>query len=124
MVLSFERSRFNGSEKFPACKLVILKLQIESSEGISIINHRIYFHSSRKRKIAEFFVGIGNIPKGEESSVNWNKIIGSTGRAKVGINKYTGNDGREYENNEIIKVYEPETPAYMPPAPEYVQGSF
>jgi len=47
--------------------------------------------------------------------MNWNAVKGAKGRCKVGIHKWTGNDGKEHENNEITAFLEPsEQPAIVP----------
>ena len=51
-------------------------------------------------------MAIGQRKKGEKLKMNWSQVIGSKGRAKVGIKKWTY-EGKEYEGNEIKRFYEP-----------------
>jgi len=50
---------------------------------------------------------IEDMKKGEKVTMNWNAVIGSGGRAKVGIHKWTNDKGETFTNNEIKKFYEP-----------------
>lgn len=102
-VIDYERVRYNGGEKIPPCWKAVVHIKIEGPEGISIIRHQLFLHSSMEGMLCAFFVGIGQRKKKEKVGMNWNAVPGSRGRAKVGIRKY---DGKEY--NEIKRFYEPE----------------
>jgi hypothetical protein len=102
-VIDFERARHAGSEKLPPCNKAIVHIKIQGPEGIAVIKHNLFLHSSTEGMLCAFFTGIGQRKKGEKVSMNWNAIIGSGGRAKVGVRTY---DGKQY--NEIKKFYEPE----------------
>jgi hypothetical protein len=101
-VFDFERSRFNGSDKLPACNMAIVHIKIQGKEGTSIIKHRLYLHSITEGLLCAFFTAIGQRKHGEKMGMNWNKVIGARGRAKVGIREY---DGKQY--NEIKRFYDP-----------------
>jgi hypothetical protein len=107
-VVEFERARHNGSEKLPACGKAIIHIKIEGKEGTSIIKHNLFLHSTTEGMLCAFFTGIGQRKHGEKLQMNWNKVIGSKGRAKVGIRKFTNDKGQVLEFNEIKKFYEPE----------------
>ena len=124
-VTSLERGRYNGSDKLPACNMVIVNIKIEGAMGISLIKHRLYLHSKTEGLLCAFFSSIGLRKKGEKLVMNWNKVIGSKGHAKVGVRKWTSNkDGQEYESNEVTKFYEPETPPKTPAAQSFEPGRF
>ena len=49
--------------------------------------------------------------------MNWGAVPGASGVCHVGVRKWTGNDGKERESNEITEFYDPENaPAVQPPA--------
>jgi len=102
-VIEFERARHPGSDKLPPCNKAIVHIKIEGEEGVSIIKHQLFLHTQTEGLLAAFFMGIGQRKRGEKISMNWNKVVGSKGRARVGIRKW---EGKEY--NEIKKFYEPE----------------
>ncbi len=101
-VIDVERDRYPGGDKLPACNRAIVHLRVESSEGIAVIRHQLFLHTRTEGLLCAFFKGIGQRQTGEKLSMNWSKVKGSTGRAKIGKRTY---DGKEY--NEVKKFYEP-----------------
>lgn len=109
-VTGFERGRHQGSDKLPACNKAIVSIKIEGPEGEATIKHNLFLHSTTEGLLCAFFTGIGQRKHGEKFTMNWNRVVGSRGRAKVGIKKWTY-DGKEFTGNEIKKFYEPEDKA-------------
>lgn len=102
-VIEFERGRHNGSEKLPPCNKATVHIKIVSKEGeTTTIRHNLFLHTKTEGMLCAFFTGIGQRKKGEKVTMNWNKVVGSRGRCKVGIKTY---EGKQY--NEIKKFYEP-----------------
>lgn len=118
-VIEFERARHEGSLKLPPCNKAIVHIKIEGEEGVSIIRHQLFLHSITEGLLCDFFTGIGQRKRGEKVRMNWNQVVGSKGRAKVGIRKWTNDEGREMIFNEIKRFYEPEQPK-----PSYQAGRF
>lgn len=114
-VTELERARHPGSAKLPPCNKAVVSIRIADAGGVAIIKHNLFLHSRCEGLLCDFFTGIGQRRRGENKPMNWNRVVGATGRAKVGIRTYT-KDGREYKANEIKKFYEPK-PAQQP-APE------
>lgn len=106
-VIDFERARHPGSDKLPPCNKAVVHIRIEGPEGVSTIKHNLFLHSTTEGMLCAFFTGIGQRKHGEKVTMNWNKVVGAKGRAKVGIRKWTY-EGREMSANEIKKFYEPE----------------
>ena len=112
-VVEFERARHAGSAKLPPCNKAVVHIKVEGAEGVSIIKHNLFLHSITEGMLCAFFTAIGQRQKGERVAMNWNKVIGSKGRAKVGIRKWTNDQGETREYNEIKRFYEPEVPTYQ-----------
>ena len=107
-VIGFERARHGGSAKLPPCNKAVVSFRIKSeSGGQTTIKHNLFLHTLTEGLLCQFFIGIGQRKHGEKLTMNWNKVVGSTGRAKVGIRQWTAQDGKELEFNEIVKFYEP-----------------
>lgn len=106
-VVEFERARHGGSEKLPPCNKAIIHIRIKGEKGMSTVKHNLFLHSSTEGMLCAFFTGIGQRKKGEKITMNWNKVVGSTGRCKVGIRKFVNDKGVTMEFNEIKKFYEP-----------------
>ena len=101
-VVGFDRGKFNGSEKLPACNKAILTLEFESAYGPVQITENLLLLQSLEWKISSFFRSIGQKKHGEELKPNWNKVLGSTGMAHIKPRKYVGkNDGLEKTTNSV-----------------------
>lgn len=107
---SFERGRHNGSEKLPPCNKAILKLRIETPEGSTVITHSLFLHTKTEGLLSAFFASIGQKKKGEKLKMNWNAVIGSTGRAKVTLDSDRNDPEKKY--NHIDKFYPKDNKPY------------
>lgn len=105
-VTKFERGRFGGSEKMPACNQAKLELTVHSPEhGDVVVFHNLFLHTKTEGLLSNFFAGIGQKKKGEKLRMNWQTVVGSKGRLKLEINKFRGNDGTEKTNNQVKTFY-------------------
>ena len=113
-VTDFARGRFEGSAKMAACPKAELTIKIHDPDGDVTVNENLFLNRKAEWKLCQFFTAIGHRRHGETLRMNWNAVKGAKGRCKVGIRKWTGNDGKEHENNEIIAFLEPSEPAVVP----------
>ena len=111
-VKSFERARFHGSAKLPPCNQAKLTICID---GQTTVVHNLFLHEKTKGLLCDFFVAIGQRKHNEQFVMNWPKVVGATGRCKVSVRKWTGDDKLEHESNDIKKFIDPEK---HPVAPE------
>lgn len=134
-VAKFERGRFQGSAKMPACNQAKLELTVHSPEhGNVVIFHNLLLHTKTEGLLSNFFAGIGQKKKGEKLRMNWNAVIGARGRLKLEINKFIKNDGSEGTNNQVKKFYsyeeiqgqQQQQPNYQQPVqqPQYQQPTY
>jgi hypothetical protein len=100
-VTKFERGRFAGSTKMPACNQAKLELTVHSEQGDVVVFHNMLLHTKTEGFLSNFFAGIGQKKKGEKLRMNWNTVVGSSGRCKLAIHEWTGNDGQKKQNNEV-----------------------
>ena len=101
IVTNFERGRFPGGQKIPACNKATITVQIETEAGLSVIKFDLLLYRSVEWRISSFFRCIGQKKHGEKLTMNWNTVIGSIGRAHVTQRKYTNNYGEEKTVNDI-----------------------
>lgn len=108
-VKSFERGRYNGGSKIPACNEAILNIEIEAKEGTVTIIDRLKLHKSMEWKLSQFFRSIGQKKHGEKLVMDWNKVPGAVGRVLIKPRKYKKDDGTEGTANNINKYldYDP-----------------
>lgn len=117
IVSEFERARFNGSEKVPPCNQAKLKLNIETPKGTAVVFHNMFLNTKFEWQLSAFFCAIGQKKRGEKVKMDWNKVLGAKGKAKIGPKEY---NGKTY--NEVKKFYDAsETPT---PQTKYKAGAF
>lgn len=104
-VAKFERGRFAGSAKMPACNQAKLELTIHSPEyGDQTIFHNLFLHTKTEGLLSAFFAAIGQKKKGEKLRMNWNAVIGAKGKCFIEHNKYQVK-GEDRVNNQVKKFY-------------------
>jgi hypothetical protein len=124
-VTKFERGRFAGSTKMPACNQAKLTLTIHSPQGDVDVFHSLLLHTKTEGFLSNFFAGIGQKKKGEKLRMNWGTVVGSSGRCKLQIHEFTGNDGQKKQSNEVktfisadeVKPQTQPQGQYQPPFP-------
>lgn len=102
-VTEFERQRHPGSANLPPCNKAVVSCTINTPNGSAVIKNNLFLHTKTESFLSAFFLSIGQKKKGEPLKMNWNNVIGSTGRCKVG--QYVGKDGNTY--NDIKSFLEP-----------------
>lgn len=145
-VTKFERGRFQGSAKMPACNQAKIELTIHTpSNGDIKLEHSLLLHSRTEGFLSNFFGGIGQKKEGQPLRMNWNAVIGGKGRLKLKVENYTKKDGSQGQSNKVDMFYtheelakkgiqvhsmqpSPQQPAYQPPQqnnqPQYQQPPF
>lgn len=125
IVKSFNRGRHSGSAKLPACNKAELEIAVDDGKGNrGTILHNLFLHTKCEGILSAFFISIGQKKHGEPLRMNWNAVIGAKGRCKVAIDKWTGNDGAEKQNNKITKFYEPSAINSAPAQTSFKAGTF
>ena len=108
-VTGFERGRHSPGPngKLPACNKAILTIRVFSPEDETTLPHNLFLHTKTEGMLCAFFTAIGQRKKGERITMDWNRVVGSRGRCKVGVRSWTGDDGTPRVTNEIKRFYEP-----------------
>lgn len=109
VVTNFERGRFPGGQKIPACNKATITVQVDTADGVASIKFDLLLYRSVEWKISAFFRSIGQKKHGEKLVMNWNKVIGSVGHAHFKQRKYTNQSGEEKLINDLDKFidYDP-----------------
>lgn len=112
---SFERGRFEGSEKAPACPRAELKVKVETPDGVCVMNESLLLYDRMQWKLAEFFLSIGAEEVDGRVKMNWNMVPRATGRAI--IEQRAGQKDPSKKFNHVKK--------FLPkPKKEFKAGSF
>lgn len=117
-VIAFKRARYEPKPgaKLPPCNMAELEIEIAGADGAKrTVFHNLYLHTKTEGLLSNFFISIGQKKHGEPLRMNWNAVIGATGRCKVVINEWTNNKGETRRNNQISRFYDPEDiPKFRP----------
>lgn len=114
-VTKFERKRWAGSAKLPACPQAELYLELFDDDGRTVKQEQtrsLFLHTKCEGFLAEFFRSIGARKHGEKMVMDWSKVTGATGRCEIAIKKIDSkkNPGTQVEVNEVKKFLDPPTP--------------
>lgn len=112
-IKKFEKGRFNGSDKTPACNKAIVTFEVFTQNGERVeITENFLLLETLRWKLAQFFSSIGMLEKDGTARMNWSsELIGKQGVCKVSIRTYQ-KDGENRQINYINKLY----PSYDQPA--------
>ena len=115
-VINFERQRHAGSAKLPPCPKAAITVEVSGINGTTHITHNLFLHTKTQGLLSAFAISIGQGKQGDVVKLDWSKVLGATGRAKVAVRKYTKKDGTEAETNEIKE--------FLPPLRNWTAGGF
>lgn len=105
-VTAFERGRFPGSAKIPACGKTSITLSVDTPDGPVSVRYDLIMWSTLEWKLSEFFRAIGQKKPGEKLKPRWNEVVGSRGRARFKPRSYEKKDGTMGEANDVDKFYD------------------
>lgn len=100
-VTNFERGRFPGGPKVPACNKASITVQVDYEGKIAVVKFDLLLYRSLEWRISQFFRSIGQKKHGEKLTMDWNKVVGSKGRAYFKQKTYTNLGGEERTINDI-----------------------
>lgn len=118
-VTGFERGRFPGSAKMSACNKAALTLQVKTDDGIAVIHTDLILNRILEWKISSFFRCIGQKKHGERLVMDWNKVVGSRGRAHFKPRTYNVN-GEDRQANDVDRFYDYDE-KYFPEEDEWMK---
>lgn len=102
-VTNFERGRFPGGPKIPPCNKASITVQVDTDEGIAIVKFDLLLYRTLEWRISSFFRSIGQKKHGEKLTMDWNKVVGSKGRARFKQRTYVDSYGDERSINDIAR---------------------
>lgn len=100
-VTNFERGRFPGGAKVPACNKASITVQVDYEGKIAVVKFDLLLYRSLEWRISSFFRSIGQKKHGEKLTMDWNKVVGSKGRAYFKQKTYINNYGDEKTINDL-----------------------
>lgn len=129
-ITGFERGHFDGSDKMDACSMA--KLTLRCSNGIqeTTVFTNLFLSSTVAFKLSKFAKSIGDMPAGSTTGqkfhVDWNNIIGKSGKCRIKTRVYNGKDYNEVDDFIVPDPANAPAPAPAPmpqaaPAAYYAQ---
>ncbi len=100
-VTNFERGRFPGSAKIPACNKASITAVVKTDKGNASVKFDLILYRSLEWRISAFFRCIGQKKHGERLVMDWNRVVGSRGRAHFKPRTYTNSYGEEKTANDV-----------------------
>ncbi len=82
-VEKFERGRYDGSDKLPACNKAIVTFTIWGAEDSISITENFLLCSKLEWKLSSLFLSVGMKKHDEPLRMNWTGLIGQKGRCHV-----------------------------------------
>lgn len=98
VIESFERGRFEGSEKVPPCNKAVLKLRVDAPEGSTTFTESLLLWDKMQWKLAEFWLSIGVQEVDGRIRPNWPAVPQATGRATLEIREDRKDPERKYNH--------------------------
>lgn len=117
VIKKFDKARYDGGAKIPACPKAIVTFSIYSNDGQCIeLQENFLLHKKMEWKLSEFFSSIGMKRKDEPVRMIWTpELIGKQGVCKVIVHNYK-KDGEDRQTNRIDKLYPSyDQPTLVPP---------
>lgn len=114
--VNFTVVEFKKATSKNGANMAKLELKCETDDGLSAtLREYLVLLRSCEWKINQFFTCVGLRKHGERSVPKWNEVLGSKGRAKLGVEKWESRDGKIYDVNIIKSFLEPpENPTSKP----------
>lgn len=125
-ITGFERGHFDGSEKMDACSMAKLTLRCSNGVQETTVFTNLFLSSAVAFKLSKFAKSIGDMPAGSTTGqkfhVDWNNIIGKSGKCKIKTRVYNGKDYNEVDDFIVPDPAAAPVPTPMPqavPLPNY-----
>lgn len=128
-ITGFERGHFDGSEKMDACSMAKLTLRCSNGVQETTVFTNLFLSSAVAFKLSKFAKSIGDMPAGSTSGqkfhVDWNNIIGKSGKCRIKTRVYNSKDYNEVDD--FIVPDPTNAPAAAPapaPAPQAAPAAY
>lgn len=101
-ITGFERGHFDGSDKMDACSMAKLTLSCTNGVQETTVFTNLFLSSAVAFKLSKFAKSIGDMPagdsKGQKFHVDWNNIIGKSGKCRIKTRVYNGKDYNDVDD--------------------------
>ena len=119
-VTGFERGRFPGGPKIPACNKATITMQVKTDAGLAVIRTDLLLYKTLEWKLASFFRCVGLKKHGERVQIDWNTIVGCRGRAHFKTRSYKDKNGEDRVTNDVERFYDWDEKNFPVEAPKLI----
>lgn len=95
---TFERGRYEGSDKVPPCNRALLKVLATNGKDSTVISESLLLYDKMQWKLAEFFLSIGAEELEGRVRMNWNMVPQATGRATIEVRTDPKDSSKKYNH--------------------------
>jgi hypothetical protein len=113
-VTNFERGRFNGSAKIQPANKATITVAVEYKDTETTVKFDLILSRIVEWRISSFFRCIGQKKHGEKLLMDWNKVVGSQGRAHFKPRTYTNQNGEEKQANDVERFIDYDEKYFRP----------
>ena len=108
-IVDFTVVEFKKATTAKGDNMAKLTFRCRNNEGVEIqLRENLVLLRRCEWKINQLFRSVGLRKHGERSVPKWGQLQGASGRAKLGVEKWEGRDGKVYDVNVIKEYIEPE----------------
>ncbi len=110
-ITKFERKNYPGSTRpggLPECPMAELTVEARGKDGVSTFRTRLYLHARCEGILTQFFTCIGQRKHGDKLAMDWSKVEGSTGWARLKVRNFETRNGNEGTANEVGRWLAPD----------------
>lgn len=111
-ITDLQKGRYEGNKNktggLPPCPMATITMTFRGPDGQSTVQERLFLHTRCEGILCSFFTCIGQRKHGDKVEMDWSKVVGSSGKAALKVEKWTGNDGVTREQNRVNKWLPPE----------------
>jgi len=123
-VTGFDRGRFPGSARIPACNKALITVTVDAGgDGMVPVKLDLILYRSLEWKLSAFFRCIGRKGHGERMDMDWDSVLGSYGRAHFKPRTYVNRYGEERTANDLDRFLDYEDQFFTNFRPAPVTGS-
>ena len=92
----------------PACPMAEVTVEARGKDGVSIFTQRLFLHSRCEGILTSFFTCIGLRKKGDDLNMDWGKVEGCTGWAKLTVREFDTRNGNHMTVNDVGRWLAPD----------------
>lgn len=110
-ITKFERKQYAGSTRqggLPPCPMAEITVEARGKDGVSSFRTRLFLHARCEGILTRFFTCIGQRKHGDKLAMDWSKVEGSAGWARLKVRTFETRSGGTGTANEVDRWLAPD----------------